>query len=126
VGIRWYAPDGRQIGIEEAEALLGDDLARRVVHTTLVTDKGRVTVSTVFLALDHSFGDGPPVLWETMVFGGPADMDQQRYTSREAAEAGHVEAVTWARSACDADGAKILAEETFRPGAAESDADHHA
>lgn len=28
-------------------------------------------VSTVFLALDHSFGHGPPVLWETMIFAGP-------------------------------------------------------
>ena len=28
------------------------------------------SVSTVFLALDHQFGDGPPLLFETMIFKG--------------------------------------------------------
>jgi hypothetical protein len=31
---------------------------------------GDVWVSTVFLGLDHSFGGGPPILWETMTFRG--------------------------------------------------------
>jgi hypothetical protein len=52
-------------------------------------DGTRVYVSTVFLGLDHSFGDGPPVLWETMVFGGVLDGEQRRYTSLEAALEGH-------------------------------------
>jgi hypothetical protein len=60
---------------------------------------GDVRVSTVFLGLDHSFVDGPPVLWETMIFGGPHDEYQERYTSREAALAGHTAAVALARSA---------------------------
>ena len=54
-------------------------------------------VSTVFLGLDHSFCSHPmaspltyePVLWETMVFGGPLDQRQSRYTSRQAALEGH-------------------------------------
>lgn len=51
---------------------------------------GKTTVSTVFLGLDHRyFGDGPPVLWETMVFEGPLDGTQQRYTSQQAARYGH-------------------------------------
>ena len=29
-------------------------------------------ISTVFLALDHSFGSGEPLLFETMVFSGPS------------------------------------------------------
>ena len=48
-----------------------------------------VMVSTVFLGLDHQFGDGPPVLWETLVFGGSLDGEMARYTSRAAALAGH-------------------------------------
>jgi hypothetical protein len=48
-------------------------------------------VSTVFLGLDHQHGIGPPVLWETMVFGGPLEGDCERYTSRAAALAGHAE-----------------------------------
>lgn len=47
------------------------------------------SVSTVFLGIDHGFGVGRPVLWETMVFGGQLDGLQRRYTSREAALAGH-------------------------------------
>jgi hypothetical protein len=49
-----------------------------------------VKVSTVFMGLDHRFGDeGPPVLWESMIFGGVLDGTQERYTSRAAAIAGH-------------------------------------
>ena len=58
----------------------------RVVAKTQVGDG---EVSTVFLGLDHNFGEGPPVLWETMVFGGPLDEETERYTSREDAKAGH-------------------------------------
>lgn len=54
---------------------------------------GDVRVSTVFLGLDHSYDGGPPVLWETMIFGGEHDQHQERYTSRKDAEAGHAKAV---------------------------------
>lgn len=52
-------------------------------------------VSTVFLGLDHSFAtDGPPVLWETMVFGGPMDQQQSRCAgTREQAMAMHQDMV---------------------------------
>jgi hypothetical protein len=58
------------------------------------THFGDVRVSTVFLGLDHSFAEiigepRPPVLWESMVFGGPLDQEQRRYTSRADADAGH-------------------------------------
>ena len=49
-----------------------------------------VRVSTVFLGLDHNFGaGGPPILWESLVFGGPHDGLMRRYATREAALAGH-------------------------------------
>lgn len=50
---------------------------------------GDVKVSTVFLGLDHSFAHGAPVLFETMVFGGPLDQEQERYATRDEARAGH-------------------------------------
>lgn len=50
-------------------------------------------VSTVFLGLDHSFGSGPPLLFETMVFGGPFDQEQDRYSTWAEAEAGHARIV---------------------------------
>lgn len=51
---------------------------------------GEAMVSTVFLGINHRFiGNGPPILWETMVFGGTLDGAQQRYESREEALRGH-------------------------------------
>jgi len=57
---------------------------RRVAHDT----KGNCSVSTVFLGLDHSFGSGPPLLFETMVFGSKEDI-QERYSTWDEALAGH-------------------------------------
>ena len=55
---------------------------------------GDVRVSTIFLGLDHSFGFGPPLLFETMVFGGPLDQNQDRYTTWEEAKEGHKKMVS--------------------------------
>ena len=63
---------------------------KRIVAQTVIGD---VTVSTVFLGADHSFRGGPPVLWETMIFGGEHDEYQQRYHTRAKAIAGHTDAV---------------------------------
>lgn len=55
-----------------------------------------IRISTVFLGLDHSFGVGPAILWETMCFcegptdGHPLDQTMMRCSgSREQAEAMH-------------------------------------
>lgn len=54
------------------------------------TDVDGVNVSTVFLGIDHRFGgQGPPIVFETMVFGGPLDQEQERYTTWDEAEQGH-------------------------------------
>ena len=52
---------------------------------------GPSRISTVFLGLDNNFSaEGPPVLWETLVFGGPlADEGGRCAGSREQAEAMH-------------------------------------
>lgn len=68
------------------------ETANRTVSNDLDEgDDGKtIRVSTVFLGLDHNFGaDGPPVLWETLVFGGVLDGEMMRYSSKEAAAAGH-------------------------------------
>jgi hypothetical protein len=63
---------------------------RRIAQDLDEGDEGkRVRVSTVFLGLDHNRGDGPPVLWETLVFGGELDGEMQRYSSLADALAGH-------------------------------------
>jgi len=49
------------------------------------------SVSTVFLGLDHNFDptNPSPVLYETMVFGGPMDGHCERYRTWKQAEEGH-------------------------------------
>jgi hypothetical protein len=66
--------------------------ARRIDDTQV----DELRVSTVFLGLDHNwFGHGPPILFETMVFGADAnatpgaDLFCRRYATKAEAEAGH-------------------------------------
>ncbi len=67
---------------------------------------GRYFISTVFLGLDHNFGDGKPALFETMVFDRSKrrnipgfgrsmgeDVFQDRYCTWDEAEAGHKKVV---------------------------------
>ena len=55
---------------------------------------GDVRISTVFLGLNHQFGEGPPLLFETMVFGGKHDQECERYSTRDEALAGHCKMAT--------------------------------
>lgn len=60
---------------------------------------GDCSVSTVFLSLDHRVSTlGPPILFETMAFGGPSDQFQRRYATWCEARDGHQELVSFLRS----------------------------
>lgn len=69
-----------------------DSTSNQVARTVL----GNTVVSTVFLGLDHRgwYGEGAPVLFETMIFdkGQPRDY-QERYCSFAQAHSGHARAV---------------------------------
>lgn len=53
-----------------------------------------VRVSTVFIGIDYNFGaDGPPRLWETVVFAGEHAGYMRRYSSADDARVGHEMAV---------------------------------
>ena len=47
---------------------------RRVAHDV----KDGISVSTVFLSLDYQWGEGPPLIFETMIFGGEHNDWQNR------------------------------------------------
>lgn len=59
--------------------------------TLIAADRVReVWVSTVWLGIDHRFGSaGPPLVFETMVFGGPLNGEQWRWSTPAEARAGH-------------------------------------
>lgn len=70
----------------------------RVVAKTKVPG---ADVSTVFLGLDHAFDNGPPQLFETMIFGGPDDGYCERCSTWEEAEKQHAIAVTLATAGAE-------------------------
>lgn len=77
-------------------AKMHEDVDRRRVARDAVGD---VEVSTVFLGIDHNWGGGPPLLFETMIFGGKHDEYQERYSTRAEAIAGHARALEMVKQA---------------------------
>lgn len=99
-GLAFYILDGRGNPVREPdparweEWFTGSD-NRVLKHDTV---SRAVRVSTVFLGFDYNFsGKGPPLLWETMIFGGRHDRTCQRYASRKDALAGHARALVIAK-----------------------------
>ena len=73
---------------------------RRVLKTILKgPDNIDIKVSTVFLGLNHNLGEGEPILFETMVFGGAHDQEEERYSTWDEAEEGHKRWVDMVKSA---------------------------
>ena len=109
----FYNRQGEPMSIPEADDLL-HDLAYINVAITAIGD---LTISTVWLGVNHNFtNEGPPIIFETMIFGpreedAPFDEDlddlvgqQWRYPTEEAALAGHDQAVALVREAVAAKG----------------------
>ena len=72
------------------------ETAFRHVAETWVTQT--VCVSTVFLGLDYQFHEGPPLLFESMVFEAGEGRDQARYATYHDAEQGHSRMVAQVRA----------------------------
>jgi hypothetical protein len=83
----YLAPDGTELTQDEWAELWGHRRAEDHAEEswwrkrTVIDDD--VTVSTVWLGLNHGLVPGRPLYWETMIFGGPCDEHQWRYGSRE-------------------------------------------
>jgi hypothetical protein len=93
--MNYYDMDGNVITIEEWSRLFEGDQSDRIMEQT--TLPGDVLVSTVLLGIDHNFGlGGPPIIFETMVFGpeGMGEQDMDRYATKEQAREGHARMVT--------------------------------
>lgn len=93
----YYRRDGTPYSgtMEWAEDFEKSD--RRVAKDVLADGK---VVSTVFLGLDHNWGGGKPLIFETMVFSeiGGEEVDIERYSTEEEAVEGHKKMVKkWKR-----------------------------
>lgn len=79
--IRWYQRNSRDIA-----------------QTVLKAPGGDVRVSTIFLGLNYNFASrGPPIVFETMVFGGVLGEQVLRYATLHEARRGHARMVRRAR-----------------------------
>lgn len=90
----YYDRQGNPIPLMEwakrFEGSIEDRMAMRCVAETTLPN-GR-WISTVWLGLDHSFGSGPPLIFETMVFprrGDYSELDCDRYSTEAQALEGH-------------------------------------
>lgn len=97
---RWYTihPDGSTAPLPEG-VITPPSLIGAGAKTTVRGLWGTAQVSTVFLGRDHGCGEGPPILFETMIFGGYFHKAQWRRLTFEESCRGHVRAVWVARIA---------------------------
>lgn len=96
---RFFDRKGVPISLEQWGRDFEDREKQRVAETTL--EDGR-WISTVWIGLDHSFGEGPPLIFETMVFGtkdSRSDLDCERYSTEAEALRGHAAMVAKWRKA---------------------------
>lgn len=101
--IEWYKRNGMPFGLRTAkteqgwiqiykkiERKLSDPDYKRVARTRLWWGG---CVSTIWLGLDHGFGNSKPMIFESMLFGGEDNNSLQRYSTEHEALKGHKEMV---------------------------------
>ena len=89
----YYNKQGKVI-TREKWAKLMEDFEFKVVEQSILSNG--LYVSTVWLGLNHQFGKGDPLIFETMVFpnkGTWLEQDCVRYSTLKEAQAGHKELV---------------------------------
>lgn len=108
MSVDWYVlhADGTyspQAGVYSGKADPGVDF--KIAGEAASSPEGHeFFVSTVFLGLDHQYGNGPPLVFETMIFpakdGDIAEWGEEfcdRYTTIDEAREGHAKAVQMVR-----------------------------
>lgn len=95
----WYILDDDNRPVRAPNFMDGARWMEANQHRKIVKQEtiGAANVSTVFLGIDHNWGDGAPVLFETMVFGGEHDQFQDRCCTWKEAEAMHEKACAMVR-----------------------------
>jgi len=83
----YFDIDGNPMPFSEWTRGACDQGYRRIADDRI----GLFRVSTIWLGIDHSWGTGTPIIFETMVLldGTVEDFGMQRYCTKEEARAGH-------------------------------------
>lgn len=85
----YFDRHGKAIGLGDWTYLHSDTGYVRVAETRL----DEAWISTVWTGHDMGLGFGPPIVFETMIFGGPLSDYQRRYHDEADALIGHLLAV---------------------------------
>lgn len=102
----WYILDDNGDPVPEPNMLKAarwfEDAGTNGLRTLALSEfENGVFLSTVFLSLDHNhWGQGEPVLYESMWFGGTHDGEQRRYCTKQEALEGHKEMLAEAGYEC--------------------------
>lgn len=86
----FYDREGAQLTTRRWAELQEDREYVRIARDEI--GRAPLVVSTVWLGIDHRFmGDGPPIIYETMLFGpyNYGELGMARYTHEDIALAGH-------------------------------------
>lgn len=95
--------DGQPISREQWVGLRESAVYHRVALTTF-GEPPLVSVSTVWIGIDYGFGETErPLVFETMVFGGPLDGERVRTADVHDANTAHDAYVTLVRAELDVD-----------------------
>lgn len=88
----YYDKEGSPIGLMEWATLFEDRAFKKIANTII----GPYHISTIWLGLDHDFGDGPPLIFETMILMEDETDSlchwQSRYSTLPEAREGHEKA----------------------------------
>jgi hypothetical protein len=91
--IRYLLKDKEVIACNEKEY---DEWRKSLEYVWHIGDDtiNNYRVSTIFMGRGHNFWGGPPLVFETMVFGHNKEiLEQERYSTYEEAEKGHKEMI---------------------------------
>jgi hypothetical protein len=91
----WYDREGKLISMWKANELLADYDYKVLKKDVFVFHGSPVEVSTVWLGLNHNWYPGPPLIFETMIFGGRFDLEAHRYATEAQAREGHAEVLAF-------------------------------
>ena len=82
----YFNKQGKAISERKFFTLLKDESYRRINLTLL---PGGRSVSTIWLGINHQFGSGAPIIFETLYQGDTVGEETKRYSTLEEAIAGH-------------------------------------
>lgn len=97
--MNFYDKQGNEISIEFWRVLFNSSY-QRVAITHIPNfpvnnsdKKETIDISTVWIGVDHSIVGRKIIIFETMMFGGPEDEYQERYSTLDQAIEGHLKVV---------------------------------